>query len=954
MTSVLKHICLFLALGYAIPAQASILPVTDNDGKHDALPYLLILSDSTQGLEVEEVKILDDQDGFKPLSGPQKPLLSGRDYWLKINVQNQTLTNYPNQEWVLHLSLAWTDIEVYAVKSTGQPTLIGRSGFFTPASKRTYKPTLRGNLIKLNLPAGKTQTYYLRVRCDRIHMTPDLLAEVIHADAYENTSRKRTRNNGLFMGFVLMILVYNLSLFSYAKDRAYLYYSSYLLALLVYTGYVSGDLADLLQGWLLDKNPQNISYAKIVVYPGYIAYFAFVRYFLDMDRLLPTWDKIYQIATIVGIPVAAIDIYLITRYQFNFSISDYCTIGYTFLFLLMSFFLVIPVYLSGDKKGRFIVAGVLFMGMGVFMTVMARFQSIEFSSFYFRVGSILEIIVFSLGLAYRQREAERQRQQAAFELEKSKILQQQKDAEAKRLEELSSFKSTLYTNITHEFRTPLTVILGMNEQINGFEKERQLIRRNGKNLLRLINEMLGLAKLEAGKMDFNYKQGDIIVYLQYLAESFYSLAQEKEVRLVFYPEVPSVIMDFDEEKTQKIIYNLLSNALKFTPRGGKVVMHAIKIESDGQPYLQVKIQDTGIGIAAEELEQIFERFYQAESQRGHMAGGTGIGLALTKELTELLGGEITVKSQVNTGSEFTVLLPITQLAEVVSQAPKPFSLPVETPDQGKDRHPKQNLTNDLDLPVLLIIEDNQDVAQYIRTCVGQHYQVLLAFDGAEGIRKAFEYTPDIVISDVMMPEKNGYDVTRTLKQDQRSSHIPIILLTAKATQEERLMGLKEGADAYLVKPFNKSELLIRLEQLIRVRKQMQKKYARQVVQQEPTAEEMENTLEKEFLRQLQEIVEVKINQTDLAVLDLCRAVQLSHSQVYRKLKALTGQTPVQFIRSIRLRKAKELLQSSTLNISEIAYEVGFSDPNYFSRSFQQTFGSPPTAIRNTIENQHSK
>jgi signal transduction histidine kinase/ligand-binding sensor domain-containing protein/AraC-like DNA-binding protein len=520
-----------------------------------------------------------------------------------------------------------------------------------------------------------------------------------------------------------------------------------------------------------------------------------------------------------------------------------------------------------------------------------------------------------------------------------------KAAEVERVLEMNTLKSRLYTNITHEFRTPLTVIMGMTDNILGHRREKELIQRNSKNLLRLINQLLDLSKLEAGSMDLNPVQADIIAYLQYLAESFYSMAGEKEIRLTFYPEEDALIMDFDEVKIQHIVYNLLSNALKFTPAGGKVIFHVQKDERNGIPHLKLKVKDTGSGISPEQLPHIFDRFFQVDNSATRRAEGTGIGLTLTKELVELMKGRIMATSTVGQGSEFIVWLPISNEASLAAPAETPRKKEVSWVDTGNTPTPAMAdfPFRDQDRPELLIIEDNRDVVTYIRTLLEKDYAIYTANNGQTGIEQALERTPDIIICDVMMPEKNGYEVCETLKNDERTSHIPIILLTAKADQDARITGLKSGADAHLTKPFNREELMIRLEKLVQLRKELQSKY--QAFSFDPVSPPKAPTKEELFLIKLQAVIEERLDDPDLGVAQLCRAVELSHMQVYRKLKALTGKTPSVFIRTVRLQHARKLLQTTDLNVSEVAYAVGFADPGYFSKTFFEEFGVRPNVIR---------
>lgn len=510
----------------------------------------------------------------------------------------------------------------------------------------------------------------------------------------------------------------------------------------------------------------------------------------------------------------------------------------------------------------------------------------------------------------------------------------------------NSTKEDLYTNIAHEFRTPLTVILGMAEQLVGNEDAKQLILQNSKVLLRLINQMLDLSKIDAGHLKVNWVQGDFIQFLKYMIASFDNLAARKQIQLIFYPELEELVMDYDEHMVQQIISNLLTNAIKFTPEQGKVILHVAvqKQASTKASVLIIKIKDSGIGIRPEVIPHIFDRYFQVNDLSTYRSRGTGIGLALTKGLVHLLGGAISVSSSSGRGSTFEVSLPIHHNAERLIV---PKVLPNEMAPLEKVYSASFEeivLKEDSRKPMLLLIEDNYDVTTYLVSILRAAYQIKVAENGQIGLEKAFKWIPDLIISDVMMPLKDGFEVCHTLKNDQRTSHIPVVLLTARASPDDRISGLKTGADAYLNKPFLKAELLACLTNLIKIRKELHSKtqgtaplYLKKKKSQE--------TLDDQFLKKLHKAIEKKLDDRDLGVNHLCRTVHLSNSQLNRKLKALTGQTPVQFIRSIRLNKAYRLIQEGGFNISEIAFETGFNDPAYFSRVFTQKFGCPPSAIR---------
>lgn len=533
------------------------------------------------------------------------------------------------------------------------------------------------------------------------------------------------------------------------------------------------------------------------------------------------------------------------------------------------------------------------------------------------------------------------------------------EQEKLRLQELDDFKSRFFTNITHEFRTPLTVVLGMSEQLAKAEKDEpkrnklDLIKRSGENLLRLVNQILDLAKLESNTLKMNYIQGDILAFIRYIAESLHSLANAQNLMLRVESEQAKIVMDYDPERFLQIIHNLLSNAVKFTPSGGKVVLRA-NLEGE---WLHVAVSDSGAGIPPAELPHLFERFFQAKNQEHAKAGGTGIGLSLTRELVKAMGGEISVDSTVGVGSTFYVKLPVTNRSVFEEKRSGDGlegwkSLLPATNLPGK-RSPETSLDPSAEsaLPHILLIEDNPDVVEYLTVCLkgagdhkGRPYVLDFAYNGKAGIEKALETVPDLIVSDVMMPVKDGFEVVETLKNDERSSHIPIILLTAKADVQSRLAGLRRGADAYLSKPFHPEELLVTLENLLESRRKLQLKYQQHVLAAvAPTIPEADQ--EDSFLQKVRAVVEAHFPEEDFGLPQLCQKIGMSRSQLFRKMKALTDIAPSDLIRSHRLNKAKALLESGAANVAEAAWQVGFKDPSYFSKLYQEEFGEMPSATR---------
>jgi len=529
---------------------------------------------------------------------------------------------------------------------------------------------------------------------------------------------------------------------------------------------------------------------------------------------------------------------------------------------------------------------------------------------------------------------------------------QQKRKANEQLVELDNLKTRLYTNITHEFRTPLTVILGMAAQVKTNPSKyltsgTALIQKNGERLMELINQMLDLSKLESGAMTLNNIQSNIIDYISYLSQSVESFAAGKRISVHFYPEEDEVVMDYDEEKLKTIFTNLFSNSIKFTPEGGNIYIKTRLVAHGKNPFLKINFKDTGKGISEEKLPFIFNRFYQTDSGNTRMGEGTGIGLALVMEYTTLMGGEVSVKSKEGKETEFTILLPITRKARVEVNSKSESDVKLKPNKSQATFLDKSSTIFEENKATILLIEDNLDVATYVASCLDQEYNIIIGNEGKEGVELAIQYIPDIIITDIMMPLKDGFEVCQDVKTNQLTSHIPLIMLTAKADYVSKLEGLKYGADAYLEKPFNKEELQTRLLNLLSSRDKIQKHYLSLTNLKESTQSSVveEPTIEDEFVISLTSIVNSHISDTDFSVELFAKKVGMSSSQLHRKVSGVTGLSPNRFIRHIRLTNAKNQLKTSDKPISNIAYDNGFNDPGYFGRVFKKEFGMTPQQWR---------
>lgn len=517
--------------------------------------------------------------------------------------------------------------------------------------------------------------------------------------------------------------------------------------------------------------------------------------------------------------------------------------------------------------------------------------------------------------------------------------------ESKRLQDLDELKSRFITNITHEFRTPLTIILGylgnLKERFsdkNDIHMSLDTIEQNSHNLLNLVNQMLDLAKLEKGQLNLNCIQGDFVNFSSQIVNSFLSIASDKRITLKFSADPKKIIMDYDAEKWRQVLNNLISNALKFSPQQCELHINILKQNPN---TLKIEVSDQGFGIPEDELPFIFDRFYQVENAEHKVSQGTGIGLALTKELIALFKGNITVTSVLDKGTKFSITVPITHNAPE-----KDFSLIEKQMTIGTVVPQLDDTIVNEDSNSVLIVEDNNDMARYIASCLRPDYKVSFAKNGKEGLDIAESLIPDIIVTDVMMPVMDGYALTEQLQSNTKTDHIPIIMLTSKAMQEDKLEGLSSGADAYLTKPFQKEELRLRMQMLIAKRKKLQSRYAVNAVidEKRPSTK----TIDKKiiFINEVVKVVQAHIDDSNFGPTELAKAMAMSDSQLYRKLKAISNTSTAIFIRQVRLEKAKDLLKTTDLTISEIAYATGFNDPNWFSKTFKDEFQASPSNFRN--------
>lgn len=523
------------------------------------------------------------------------------------------------------------------------------------------------------------------------------------------------------------------------------------------------------------------------------------------------------------------------------------------------------------------------------------------------------------------------------------LLQQRREAE--RVQELDQLKTRFFTNVSHEFRTPLSLILSPLDRIirqtSDPEQQKQLnlVHRNAKRLLNLVNQLLDFRKMEVQEIRLYPAIGDMVQFARDITQSFSDISEKKAIGLSFHTNVPELEIYFDKDKIEKILFNLISNAFKYTPDGGKVAVHLMyQAGEEERGTLTLQVKDTGIGIPADKHERIFERFFQNEVPESMVNQGTGIGLAITQEFVRLHNGIITVDSEPDKGTCFTVQIPAYKISTPATAAGAGEELPSgetgEEPETGRNRK-----------KTILLVEDNEDLRFYLKDNLKGLYHVEEAVNGREAWERLKKVDPDLVVSDIMMPLVDGIELARKIKSDTLTAHIPVILLTAMGSEEKQVEGFTIGVNDYITKPFTFEILASRIRNLLAQQQLLQKKFQKQI---EVNPSEITVTpLDEQFIKQALEVVEQNIQDPDFSVEDLGREMHLSRAALYKKIVSLTGRAPLEFIRSIRMKRAAQLLEKSGLTVSEVAYQVGFNNPKNFSKYFKEEFKVLPSQYPGT-------
>lgn len=956
-----------------------VLPVTHlpfGEKKAGVTPEVLILKDHSQTITLHQAWDTLMNGAFQNMADFKKPgkfEFGQYNFWMAFVLENRS-------EDTLNLVIESPGKDFGWIKKRVHFQSIFEGQWFPVKDRLNLLPCAVKGINSFQIyPASKDTLIFV---LNHYKPLPVFVPEISQPEVYLSEKLDKVKYTNLlylfFIGAAFIIMLFAAAQYFEQRDPVFLWYALYLFSIIFvsWRNVEDDNPALYFTYWILPWSWTKVFHSAA----HFITYTLFIFYYLKQDNESPAFMRqIIRFVLLICAVAGLAELILLSqgmRYESWMFYYSFRT-----LMSLFSLFFLYLLWREGSPLARIVFLGTLCIILG---EVVSLFLVAPISTFAGAVGVFLEIIFLTYGLAYRANLF----QKAHFKLQNEHIAQLEENERLLKIakkEEVEAFKNLFYANITHEFRTPLTVILGMSESLRELtdaqvQKIGKLITRNGQNLLNLVNQLLDLSKMESGKLELHPSRADIMQFVKINAEAFESLAEMKKQSLSVTTEPTELWADFDPDRLQQIIANLVSNAVKFTPEGGTISVMARFQEND---TLEIEVCDTGIGISEEALPHIFKRFYQAAVakvtpfqkgdtfqqaadeaealllQKGATSeqAGSGIGLAFTDDLVRLMGGRIEVESVVGKGSTFRVILPMQAREKGISWAaeatnPAKFyevaGVPLAEATVETEPAPlPEDLQNTSGNPLLLLVEDNADLVQYLTTLLSRDYQLLTARNGHEGLAQAFGHLPDLVLSDVMMPGMDGLEFCNQLKNDPRSSHIPVVMLTARSAVEARIDGLQRGADAWLIKPFHRGELFATLAAMLESRKRLRTYFQQQTAS--PTLPEAALAplvaKENEFLTSIRSLLDAHLADEEYGIEALCRDLGMSRMQVHRKLTALTGHAASHFVRTHRLQKAKILLETTDLNISEIAYATGFSDHAWFSRSFREMFGMTPSEMR---------
>ena len=920
---------------------------------HDLQEELAVLADPDDSYTYSDI-LRDSSLEFTSGANLPKYLEVGTIYWGKIQVRSSEAL----AGWTLHFedkmigTPAWGKsngkVDVY-VFAENQLISHKKTGVEYPKKVRDVKANWVLNQVSLDdLPINKVITLVIKAKGNSLGYPPyfNLTARSPEHKWYHQIYQFHNSFNIFMFGVTFIIFLYHVLQFVYLKERVFMWFSIWLLFCMLTHAMTIGLLIGMVAKF-------RFAIWALIANGIFCSFWFFGRSFIDSKNKFPLIDKF-----MLGLAsFLSVEILIVAGYVVLFEPQTYFTgvgIHYVVLniYTICSLVLSIILVLKKETFARYFGIGSIVASVFLILGTLWAMGIIKPTAYFldpFATGIFFQIVIYSFGIAYRQQVISKKAQD-------QKLLAQKSYAEVQRVRDLDEIKTRFFANISHEFRTPLTLIKGPLKQASKegtdypttgdvvlSSKAYQIIENNTERLQNLVDQLLDLSKIESGKVYLSLKQGGIVKFLRSIIFSFESIAERNNIGLntSFPSEVDHAF--YDRDKLEKIVTNILSNAFKYTTSNG-----AVNVMVDlNETHLNLEISDTGKGMSKEDLKRIFERFYRVA---GNEEKGSGIGLALTKELVDLHNGNISVDSTKNIGTTFKVRLPILLegLPEAISITDKSVSLteslndvvPIPNPETNIEASSKTQKSQEH--AVVLVVEDNADLRYFISDILKNHYRILTAEDGLQGERMAFEHIPDVVISDIMMPKRDGYELCNSLKANPKTSHIPIILLTAKAGQKHKIEGLTQGADAYLTKPFDDQELLLRMKNLIDARKKLWDHF--KSLDMLLVDDIKVCSIDDKFLQDVLKTIKENLDNEQFGVGDIARNVGFSRSQLHRKLTALCGKSTNQLIIEVRMNEALRMLKQKVGTVSEIAYSVGYSNLSYFTKSFKEKFGKLPSKM----------
>ncbi len=929
---------LLLFMDYAAAQDPTALPVVDLD---ETLTYREI---------GKQVDVLEDPSGqltFEQVRSPRYDHLfirsnqatpnfgySTSHFWIRFKVKNTSAGKH--KKWLLETGNPLiSSVQFFSINEAGA-VVFNETGKFIPIEARKIKERLL--LFELDVPEKEERTIFLCVSGNDNKLFKTIVWEQQRVLDY---IRQYDIILSVYFGILLALVLYNLFLFFAIFDASYLLYVFFISGIILTQLSVTGFGFQHLGGTTF-FNDFNF---WMCCFLTFMFGTAFSVRFLNVQFYYPLLYRVaigYIIVTFLFMTIVLYGLhqpYFLTVLKASSVLAVISTTGLLAISVL--------IMKKGHRPARYFLIGWSVLLIAVVCMLLKHLGYLPvnwFTTYFVKMATTFEVLVLSLGLADRFHTV-------TMEL-KVKTIQSEKMVESEKM------KSDFFSNVSHEFRTPLSLILSPLERIlaiketNSFSEQHKMMHRNAKRLLQLVNQLLYLTKLDNKAAKLKLQEEDVLKEIRFFASYFESLAHERQITLHLSFPCETIPLPFDKEKLEIVIVNLLSNAFKFTHTGGSVTLSVASVfdphsginKAKHTSWTKITIKDSGIGISPDQLDKIFDRFYQVNNSSIREYEGTGIGLSLVKELVQLHHGKLEVHSEYGKGSEFIVYLPGERHAYATTdflpaeQVVGETFVPQHFAEETEQEKPISN--SSAYRYQILIVEDNADFRTFTKSILQDVYEVIEAVDGQQGWRMAQEKIPDLIVADMMMPKMDGLQLCKKLKEDMNTSHIPVILLTARQASDYKLKGLETGADEYLTKPFDTNELLVRVRNLIEQRKRLREKFSKEgFLNYHPTQTDSANDV---FLMNVRATLDKHHNQSAFGVEDFAAAMNMSRTQLHRKLVALTSQSASEVIRNYRLDKAADLLKQKAGNVSEVAYQVGYENLSYFSKAFREKFGQLPS------------